>query len=126
MALLPQDKQSQVMLLITIGMAALGYGFWTYWAQPTGQEIKQTRQTIDSLQLIIDRAKQDLASGTVDDLRRKVEQYTALLGGLARLAPKRTEVRALIDDIPPKAKGRGVPRGRIEPFAPEPGSPFDT
>ena len=27
MALLPQDRQSQVMMLITLGMLALGYAF---------------------------------------------------------------------------------------------------
>src|SRR5213594_1185134 len=126
MALLPQDKQSQVMLLITIAMAAIGYSFWNYWAKPTGEEIQVTRQTIDSLQLIIDRAKQDLASGTVEDLRRKVEQYTALLAVMRRLVPDKNEVPALIDDISTKAKVRGVTIGRIEPFAPETGSPFDT
>jgi len=126
MALLPQDRQSQVMLLITIGMAALGYAFVTYWAQPTGQQIRETSRTIDSLQVIIDRAKQDLASGTVEDLRRKVEQYTALLAVMRRLVPDKNEVPALIDDISTKAKVRGVTIGRIEPFAPETGSPFDT
>jgi len=126
MALLPQDKQSQVMLLITIAMAGLGWGFWTYWAAPTSQEIAATRTTIDSLQLIIDRAKQDLASGTVEDLRRKVEEYTALLAVMRRLVPEKNEVPALIDDISTKAKLRGVTIGRIEPFAVEPGQPFDT
>ena len=43
MALLPQDRQSQVMLLITLAMAALGYVFWNYWAQPTGQQIASTQ-----------------------------------------------------------------------------------
>jgi len=38
MPLLPQDRQSQVMLLITIGMAALGYAFWNYWAKPTARK----------------------------------------------------------------------------------------
>src|SRR5881409_2138411 len=126
MALLPQDRQSQVMLLITIGMAALGYAFVTYWAQPTGQQIRETSRTIDSLQVIIDRAKQDLASGTVEDLRRKVEQYTALLAVMRRLVPDKNEVPALIDDISTKAKVRGVTIGRIEPQAVEAGPPFDT
>src|SRR2546429_4215400 len=76
MALLPQDQQSKVMLLITIAMVGLGWGFWTYWEQPTGQQIDAARVEIDSLQRIVDRAKQDLASGTVEDLRRKVEEYT--------------------------------------------------
>src|SRR2546430_12853313 len=126
MALLPQDRQSQVMLLITMLMAGLGWAFWTYWEQPTGQQIEATRVEIDSLQRIIDRAKTDLASGTVEDLRRKVEQYSALLGVMRQLVPEKNEVPALIDDISTKAKLRGVTIGRLEPLAVETGAPFDT
>jgi type IV pilus assembly protein PilO len=126
MALLPQDRQSQVMLLITLGMAGLGWAFWNYWAQPTGAQITATATTIDSLQKVIDRAKQDLASGTVEDLRRKVEEYTALLSVMRRLVPEKNEVPALIDDISTKAKLRGVTIGKIDPQAVEPGQPFDT
>jgi type IV pilus assembly protein PilO len=126
MALIPQDRQSQVLMLITIGMLALGYFFWTYWAQPTGQQITATQHETDSLQTIIDKAKQDLASGTVEDLRRKVEAYRALLGVMRRLVPEKNEVPALIDDISTKAKVRGVTIGRVEPLAVEPGQPFDT
>src|SRR3989441_1340470 len=126
MALLPQDRQSQVMLLITIGMLALGYAFWTYWATPTGQEIETAQTEIRSMEAVIAQAKADLASGTVEDLRRKVEEYTALLGVMRRLVPEKNEVPALIDDISTKAKVRGVTIGRIEPQAVEPGPPFDT
>jgi len=80
----------------------------------------------DSLQAIIDKAKQDLTSGTVEDLRRKVEAYRALLGVMRRLVPEKNEVPALIDDISTKAKVRGVTIGRIEPQPVEPGQPFDT
>jgi type IV pilus assembly protein PilO len=126
MALIPQDKQSQVFLLITVALAGIGWAFWDYWMKPTGEEITVTRNQIDSLQTIIDRAKADLASGTVEDLRRKVEQYTALLAVMRRLVPDKNEVPALIDDISTKAKVRGVTIGRIEPQAVEPGPPFDT
>jgi type IV pilus assembly protein PilO len=126
MALLPQDRQSQVMLLITIGMAALGYAFWNYWAKPTGEEIEATQNEIRNMETVIAQAKADLASGTVEDLRRKVEEYTALLGIMRRLVPEKNEVPALIDDISTKAKVRGVTIGRIEPQAVEPGPPFDT
>jgi type IV pilus assembly protein PilO len=126
MALVPQDRQSQVMLLITIGMAALGYAFWNYWAKPTGQEIEAVQTEIQSMETVIAQAKSDLASGTVEDLRRKVEEYTALLGVMRRLVPEKNEVPALIDDISTKAKVRGVTIGRIEPQAVEPGPPFDT
>src|SRR2546428_10892642 len=126
MALLPQDRQSQVMLLITIGMVGLGYAFWNYWAKPTGQEIEATQTEIASMEAVIAQAKADLASGTVEDLRRKVEEYTSLLGVMRRLVPEKNEVPALIDDISTKAKVRGVTIGRIEPQAVEPGPPFDT
>src|SRR2546427_127662 len=114
MALLPQDRQSQVMLLITIGMLALGYTFWNYWATPTGQEIETAQ------------AESDRASGTVEALRRKGEEYTALLSVMRRLVPEKNEAPALIDDISTKAKVRGVTIGRIEPQAVEAGPPFDT
>jgi len=126
MPLVPQDRQSQVMLLITIGMAALGYAFWNYWAKPTGEEIVAIQTEIGQMEAVIAQAKSDLASGTVEDLRRKVEEYTALLGIMRRLVPEKNEVPALIDDISTKAKVRGVTIGRIEPQAVEPGPPFDT
>src|SRR5712691_7965953 len=126
MALLPQDRQSQVMMLITLGMLALGYAFWNYWAKPTGEEIAATQAEIKSMEDVIAQAKTDLASGTVEDLRRKVEEYSALLAVMRRLVPEKNEVPALIDDISTKAKIRGVTIGRLEPLAVEAGSPFDT
>src|SRR5947208_12686812 len=116
MPLLPQDRQSQVMLLITMLMGGLGWAFWSYWEQPTGQQIEATRVEIDSLQRIIDRAKADLASGTVEDLRRKVEQYTALLGVMRQLVPEKNEVPAPSDDIATEEKPRGVTIGGPEPL----------
>jgi len=125
-ALLPSDQRSQVMLLLTIFALAGGYAFWKYYYQPTSQQIAATKAEIDSLQIIIDRAKQDLATGTMEDLRRKVEQYRGMLALMRRLVPERNEVPALIDDISTKAKVRGVTIGRIDPLAVEPGPPFDT
>src|SRR6266700_4967985 len=114
------------MLLITLVMVIVGYVFWTYWEQPTAAQIATANAEIDSLQTIITRAKEDLASGTVEDLRRKVEQYQALLGVMRRLVPEKNEVPALIDDISTKSKVRGVTIGRIEPQPVEAGPPFDT
>src|ERR1041384_6510140 len=126
MALLPQDKQSQVMMLITLGMLALGYAFWNYWTKPTGEEITAIQTEIKSMEDVIAQAKSDLASGTVEDLRRKVEEYSALLAVMRRLVPEKNEVPALIDDISTKAKIRGVTIGRLEPLAVEAGGALRT
>jgi len=126
MALLPADQRSQVMLLATIGAVALGYAFWNYYYQPTSQQIAATKVQIDSLQRVLDDVKRDLAKGTVEDLRAKVEQYRSLVGLMRRLVPEQNEVPALIDDFSTKAKVRGVTINRIDPQPVEPGPMFDT
>ena len=80
----------------------------------------------DSLAKIIEAAKADLAAGTVDDLRRKVEEYQGSLELMRRLVPERNEVPTLIDDISTRAKVRGVTLGKIQPLTPEIGATFDT
>jgi len=126
MALLPADQRSQVMLLATIGAVALGYAFWNYYYQPASQQIAATKVQIDSLQRVLDDVKRDLAQGTVEDLRAKVEQYRSLVSLMRRLVPEQNEVPALIDDFSTKAKLRGVTINRIDPQPVEPGALFDT
>jgi len=126
MALLPADQRSQVMLLATIGAVALGYAFWNYYYQPASQQIATTKVQIDSLQRVLDDVKRDLAQGTVEDLRAKVEQYRSLVSLMRRLVPEQNEVPALIDDFSTKAKLRGVTINRIDPQPVEPGALFDT
>ena len=126
MALLPADQRSQVMLLVTMLALGGGYAFWHFYYEPTSQQISSTKSAIDSLQAIVDRAKQDLAQGKMEDLRLKVERYRSMLGVMRRLVPEQNEVPALIDDMSTRAKVRGVTIGRIEPQPVEPGPPFDT
>jgi len=122
----PQDRQSQVMLLIIVAALAGGYFFWSRWHQPTAAKIASVKAEKDSLDIIIKEAKEDIKRESTDDLRRRVEEYRALLGVMRRLVPEKNEVPALIDDISTKAKVRGVTIGRLEPLTPETGSPFDT
>ncbi len=122
---IPTDRRSQVMLLIIVVLLTGGYFYWTKVHAPTSAQIQARGVEIDSLQRIVEKAKADLATGTVEDLRRKVDEYQALLGVMRRLVPERNEVPALIDDISTKAKVRGVTIGRLEPLAVEPGQPFD-
>lgn len=126
MALLPTDQRSQVMMLLTILALGGGYAFWNFYYQPASQEITTTKMAIDSLQAIVERAKQDLAQGKMEDLRQNVERYRTMLGLMRRLVPEQNEVPAMIDDISTRAKVRGVTIGKIEPLMVEPGPPFDT
>jgi type IV pilus assembly protein PilO len=126
MALLPTDQRSQVMMLVTLLAAGGGYAFWHFYYAPASEEISTTKTAIDSLQTVVDRAKQDLARGTMEDLRVNVERYRGMLGLMRRLVPEQNEVPAMIDDISTRAKVRGVTIGKIEPLPVEAGPPFDT
>jgi type IV pilus assembly protein PilO len=126
MALLPTDQRSQIMMLLVLVAAAGGYFFWTKVQSPQSERLAAAHAEADSLRKIVEAAKIDLASGTVEDLRRKVEEYQGSLELMRRLVPDRNEVPTLIDDISTKAKVRGVTLGKIQPLTPEIGSPFDT
>ena len=126
MALIPTDQRSRIMMLLVLVAAAGGYFFWTKILSPQSDKISAAHVEADSLQKIVEAAKADIASGTVEDLQRKVEEYTGSLELMRRLVPDRNEVPTLIDDISTKAKVRGVTLGKIQPLTPEMGSPFDT
>jgi type IV pilus assembly protein PilO len=123
---LPTDQRGQILALLILVAGAGGYFAWTKVLSPQNARVAEAHQQSDSLQAIVDAAKRDLASGTVEDLRRKVEEYTGSLELMRRLVPERNEVPTLIDDISTKAKVRGVTLGKFDPLTPEPGSPFDT
>ena len=126
MALLPTDQRSQIMMLLILVAGAGGYFFWTKVQSPQSAQLAAAHAEGDSLHKIVEAAKRDLASGTVEDLRRKVEEYQGSLELMRRLVPERNEVPSLIDDISTKAKVRGVTLGKIQPLSPEVGAPFDT
>lgn len=129
---LPQDQRGQVFALIT---AVALFGLYVQWDglginpiayKGYSAEADTLNQRIDSLQKIIDDARRDLQSGSVESLQRRVAEYSGMLELLRRLVPATHEVPALIDDISTKAKVRGVTLDLISAPATEPGAPFDT
>lgn len=123
---LPTDQRSQMMLLLVIAAAAGGYFFWSYGHQPKATKIAATSSEIDSLTAIVEAAKRDLASGTMEDLRRTVDAYKANLQLMRRLVPENNEVPKLMDDISTRIKVRGLTQGKFQPLGVETGQPFDT
>src|SRR5947209_10527183 len=123
---LPTDQRGQIMALLILVALAGGYFSWTKGDQPQSAQIVAETQQADSLEKIVEAAKRDLASGSIEDLRRRVEEYNGSLELMRRLVPDRNEVPTLIDDISTKAKVRGITLGKIQPLTPDLGTPFDT
>jgi type IV pilus assembly protein PilO len=93
----------------------------------TRERIVAMRDTITKIEAATDSAKQELAKGTVADVRKRLETYRSSLVLLRRLVPERNEVPNLLDDISTRSKIRGVTLSQVVPQPVEPGpSPFDT
>src|SRR5262249_43247824 len=91
------------------------------------ERIVAIQDTIARLEAATDSAKKELAHGTVEDLRKRLETYRGSLALLRRLVPERNEVPNLLDDISSRGKIRGVTLSQVVPLPVEPGpAPFDT
>jgi type IV pilus assembly protein PilO len=90
-------------------------------------QIVAIKDTISRLDAATDSAKKELAKGTVEDLRKRLDTYRGSLALLRRLVPERNEVPNLLDDISTRSKIRGVTLSQVVPLPVEPGpAPFDT
>jgi type IV pilus assembly protein PilO len=91
------------------------------------ERVVAMRDTIAQLSAATDSAKKELAHGTVEDLRKRLDTYRGSLSLLRRLVPERNEVPNLLDDISSRSKIRGVTLSQVVPLPVEAGPvPFDT
>jgi type IV pilus assembly protein PilO len=91
------------------------------------ERVAAVRDTIGQLQAATDSAKRELARGTVEDLRKRLDTYRGSLSLLRRLVPERNEVPNLLDDISSRGRIRGVTLSQVVPLPVEPGpAPFNT
>jgi type IV pilus assembly protein PilO len=91
------------------------------------ERVVAIQDTIAQLQAATDSAKRELARGSVEDLRRRLETYRGSLSLLRRLVPERNEVPNLLDDISSRSRIRGVTLATVVPLPVEAGPvPFDT
>jgi len=91
------------------------------------EQVVAVRDTIAQLEAATDSAKKELARGTVEDLRKRLDTYRGSLALLRRLVPERNEVPNLLDDISSRGRIRGVTLSQVVPLPVEPGpAPFNT
>jgi type IV pilus assembly protein PilO len=91
------------------------------------EQVVAMRDTIAQLQASTDSAKRELARGTVEDLRKRLDTYRGSLALLRRLVPERNEVPNLLDDISSRSRIRGVTLSQVVPMPVQAGPvPFNT
>ena len=125
MALAAKERQQLLGLTIFLAIVA-AVAFWMYWRTPKEAQFAALKVKYDSLETRVEAAKKDLASGTVEALRRRVREYEANVRLMRQFVPTGAEVPSLIDDVSARAKRRGVEIAEITPLVPQPGQPFET
>ena len=123
---------------ILIGLLAVIVGYMGYTGSVVSSlgfpgvsarkaEAVAMQDTLTTLEAHIDSAKRELARGTAEDVRKKLEAHRASLALLRRLVPERNEVPNLLDDMSTRAKIRGVTLAQVVPLPVEEGPvPFNT
>jgi type IV pilus assembly protein PilO len=131
---LSSQKSTHVLVMLLAGIT--GYIAYTGAVIETAglsglaareERVTAMRDTIAQLQAATDSAKRELARGSVEDLRRRLDTYRGSLSLLRRLVPERNEVPNLLDDISSRSRIRGVTLAQVVPLPLEAGpTPFDT
>lgn len=130
------SSKSTTMILIALLAFLAGYIVYTgsvidmIGLQGLGarrDRVVAVRDSIAAIEAATASAKKELAKGTVEDLRKRLEIYRGSLALLRRLVPDRNEVPNLLDDISTRSRIRGVTLSQVTPQAVERGpAPFDT
>jgi type IV pilus assembly protein PilO len=131
MALSSSQTTPIFLIILAAGAGYIGYAGLEMAGMPglsaRKARVEAVQDTIAKLEGETAKAKAELARGTVEDLRKRLDSYRSSLALLRRLVPDRNEVPNLLDDISTRGKIRGVTLAQVVPLPVEPGpSPFDT
>lgn len=130
------DNPRSVSLLAVLLAAIVGYIGWSGdvltlvgmdGLKTRSERVAALKDTLTTVEAAIDSAKRELARGSVEDIRKRVEEYRSTLTVLRQFVPEQNEVPNLLDDISTRAKIRGVNLSGVVPQPIQPGpNPFDT
>lgn len=126
MALLPENKNDQIKLVIAVAALALVYVYHSYMYTPKATELDTLEERVETLRQSNEQVRQEVVRGTVGKLKEEAEMYGQLLQQMRRLVPVSNEVPTLLEQISNAARQTGLDVGGITPLGVIPGEVFDT
>jgi type IV pilus assembly protein PilO len=126
MAIGPTSQRDQALLAggIVVLLAAAAYAYFVY--QPKSRELGDMATHIERLDASNQRAKNELAKGSVNDLRAQARQYQKNLQLMRQLVPTSNEVPSLLEQVSTAARRAGLDIGTVTPEPVISGEAFDT
>lgn len=125
MALLPTNKRDQILGLVGVVAVVLSVVFYMYVWDPKRTELNESQARIDSLLIINQRAKAELAQGKTNELRAEAERYAGDLEVMRKLVPTGNEVPLLLDQVSTAARRVGLDLADIQPLPSLQGDQYD-
>ena len=125
MALLPtrdRDKYALVAILAAIGLV---YAYYTYLWEPKDTELSATQAHVDSLVVVNQRAKSELAQGKTQELKAEADRFSNDLDVMRRLVPTGNEVPALLEQVSTAARRVGLDIADVTPLPLLQGDQYD-
>jgi type IV pilus assembly protein PilO len=100
--------------------------YWQFVYSPKTAELAQVRSHVESLQTANQRAKAELAKGSVNDLRAQALRYQQNLQLMRQLVPTSNEVPALLEQVSTAARRVDLDINTVTPEPVIEGDQFDT
>jgi type IV pilus assembly protein PilO len=120
----PTDPVQRNWMLGGIVLLVLIVPFNMYYLTPGQDDNDVIRDRLESLDIQNRQAQVIIARGGVDELRRRMDQYTRHVDRLEELIPGREEVASLLNDIQGQARQTDVDVLGLDPEPPEAAGPY--
>ena len=125
MGLLPANPRDQKMMAVIVVAAALSGLYFNFLWQPKSQELDVTQAHVDSLVVMNQRAKSELAQGKTQELKAEAERFAGDLDVMRRLVPTGNEVPALLEQVSTAARRVGLDIADVQPLPLLQGDQYD-
>jgi type IV pilus assembly protein PilO len=125
-ALGPQNQRDQILTAIAIVAFALVGAYWYFVYDPKTAQVDVLAAHVDSLDESNQKAKAQMARGTVEQIRAEAAAYRENLTVMRTLVPAMNEVPALVEQVSTAARRAQLDLAGLEPEPVIEGEMFDT
>jgi type IV pilus assembly protein PilO len=120
----PTDPVQRNWMLGGIAVLAAAVLFNQFYLPPRNETNDQVRDRLETIDVVNRQAQVVIARGGVDELRRRMDQYTRHVDRLEELIPGEEEVASLLNDIQSQARLAGVDPLALDPEPAETAGPY--
>ena len=125
-SILPTARNDQYKLLVAILFVAIAGLYYNFVWTPKAQGLAAVQTHVDSLSAMNEKAKLDVARGSLDKLKAQATEFGSEVDIMRQLVPTGNEVPALLESVSTAAREVGLDISSVAPDGVTQGDQFDT